>query len=210
MGQPTEPPTATPPADPGATPPANQPPADPAKPATGDPAADAMNSDAGRRALAELRAENKKLADQLAGLAPLGELAKALGVKPAAGKTDVDTLREEVAAMRQQTADAQMHAARLEVAVAKGLTPAQGARLVGATREALEADADALKALFPTAPAANGQPGTPAPDPSQGSRGGGDIDQLKAAIETARKEGRTADKMRLLVELQHRMNPTAR
>lgn len=199
MGQPT-PPTPTPPADPGATPPAapptppSQPPATP--PATGDPAADAMNSDAGKKALAELRAENKTLADRLKALEPLGKLAEALQVKPEPGKTDTQTLTEQIARMQKDLADERVGRLRLEVAADKGLTPQQAARLTGSTRDELAADADALKALFPAANGgAPGTPGTPVPDPSQGSRPG--VTQLEAQLAEANKAGNTREAIRL-------------
>lgn len=56
---------------------------------------------------------------------------------------------------------------RLEVAMAKGLPPALAARLVGATREEMEADADALLALVKTnTPTPPGVP--PAPNRKPG------------------------------------------
>ena len=164
MGQPD-------PADPGATPPAPNTEPPKTEPATGDGL-----GDAGKRALDALRAENKELAKQLkeiAGRDPLKQLLEALGQKPEPGKDAVATLTEQVQQLQRGQAEAQLKAARLEVAAAKGLTPAQAARLQGSTREELEADADQLKALFPAAPAATGTPGVPAPDPSQGARGGG-------------------------------------
>lgn len=59
----------------------------------------------------------------------------------AAGAT---TLEERVAGIEKQAKDAEERALRAEVANAKGLTPTQAKRLVGATREELEADADEL------------------------------------------------------------------
>lgn len=56
---------------------------------------------------------------------------------------------------------------QLDVGTAKGLTPAQAKRLVGSTKEELEADADAFKADL----AANGKPAPPKPNPAQGQGG---------------------------------------
>jgi hypothetical protein len=66
--------------------------------------------------------------------------------------------------------DAELRATRLEVAHNKGLTPAQAKRLVGSTRDELEADADEILKDFPVTPAAPVR-GVPAPDPSQGAKG---------------------------------------
>ena len=59
----------------------------------------------------------------------------------AAGAT---TLEERVAEIERQAKESESRALRAEVANAKGLTPNQAKRLVGATREELEADADDL------------------------------------------------------------------
>jgi hypothetical protein len=66
-------------------------------------------------------------------------------------KSEVDKLRDELNTVK---ADRDEHAAkllRLEVGAAKGLTPAQSKRLVGSTREDLEADADELLEAFKSA-----------------------------------------------------------
>lgn len=59
----------------------------------------------------------------------------------AAGAT---TLEERVAQIERQARDSEARAMRAEVANAKGLTPSQAKRLIGETREELEADADDL------------------------------------------------------------------
>lgn len=59
----------------------------------------------------------------------------------AAGAT---TLEERVTQIERQAKESEERALRAEVANAKGLTPNQAKRLVGATREELEADADDL------------------------------------------------------------------
>ena len=56
------------------------------------------------------------------------------------------TLEERVAQIEATARDAEQRALRAEVANAKGLTPTQAKRLVGETREQLEADADELLA----------------------------------------------------------------
>lgn len=54
------------------------------------------------------------------------------------------TLEERVAQIERQAQESEARALRAEVANAKGLTPNQAKRLVGTTREELEADADEL------------------------------------------------------------------
>lgn len=197
MGQPnTEP---TPVADQTPTDPATQ--VEPAKPDGKGPAG-------GERAiladLAKEREARKELQKQVEALKPLQQLAATLGVKPDQGKTDVETLTAQVTAMQQQMRESELRAMRLEVAAEKGLTPAQAARLAGDSREALAKDADDLKALFPGTPAANGQPGTPAPDPSQGARGG--ANELTALLKAAQDKGDAKESIRLkqLINQQRR------
>jgi hypothetical protein len=59
------------------------------------------------------------------------------------------TAAEREAAAEQRAAQAEARAMKLDVAFEKGLTPAQAKRLVGATREELEADADEILRDFP-------------------------------------------------------------
>jgi hypothetical protein len=54
------------------------------------------------------------------------------------------TLEDRVAEIERQARESETRALRAEVANAKGLTATQAKRLVGATREELEADADEL------------------------------------------------------------------
>lgn len=87
-------------------------------------------------------------------------------------KADADRSEtEKRVAAEERAAAAELRALRLEVASDKGLTPAQAKRLVGGTRQELEADADEILRDFPIAPA---KPDTrsPKPDPSQGARPG--------------------------------------
>jgi len=140
----------------------------------------------GEKALREEREARKALEKQLAELSPLKQLAEALGGKATGdGKTDMERLTERLSQHETELASEREARFRLEVAAAKGLTPQQAERLHGKTREELEADADALLALFPAAPAG---PRNPAPDPSQGSRGAQPPD-LEAQIVAAQKAG---------------------
>lgn len=69
-------------------------------------------------------------------------------------KTEAEKSSERLTAAEERAARAELNVLRMEVAAEKGLTPAQAKRLVGATREELEADAEELKATFtPAAPA---------------------------------------------------------
>jgi hypothetical protein len=139
--------------DPAETPvqPAGDPQADP------KPEADQLG-DAGKKALAAEREQRKAAEKELA------KYRKAEQDRAEADKTEA----EKRAAAEQRAVDAELRATRLEVAHEKGLTPAQAKRLVGATKEELEADADEILRDFPTGPA---KPAAPKPDPSQGARG---------------------------------------
>lgn len=196
MTQPAPVPTP-PPGDPAPAPtnPPTPVPGPPPTPAT-DPA-DQPLGPAGQKALAAERDARKELEKQLAALSPLQKLAEAMGAgTPAAGgKTEVELLNERFAELERTANDERGARWRLEVAAAKGLTPQQAARLQGSTLEELNADADALVALFPTAPAG---PRNPAPDPSQGARGGQPSPDLEAQIAAAK----TAGNNRLAISLE--------
>lgn len=170
------------------------PPAEPAEPAKTEPPKDPAGTlgDAGKKALTELRQQNKALEQQMKALEPLKTLADALGVKPEPGKTDVQTLTEQIDQLRKAQADSELRALRLEVAAEKGFSPDQAGELKGATREELAAHADRLKALFP---AGNATPGTPKPDPTQGARGG--AGELDAALKAAQAKGDVKESIRI-------------
>lgn len=192
--------TITPPAT-GGQPPA--PPAPGTPPAPGAEGGDL--GDAGKKALTEERAarkaaeqSRKELEARLAELEPLAQKAKAL---EDAKKSEAEKLTEKLTAAETRAAAAEQRALRLEVAAAKGLTEAQAKRLVGATKEELEADADDLLASFGSAPADTGgakktvrrpveqlRPGS-APNPPEPTL----TDQIKAA----EKAGNWAEAQRL-------------
>ncbi len=91
-----------------------------------------------------LRNDRKKDRDRLE------ELEKQERERNDAAKTE-EQRREEAQQLAQKEAkDAKIEAARLRVALAKGLTETQAKRLVGETQEELEADADELLATFKT------------------------------------------------------------
>lgn len=101
-------------------------------------------------------------------------------------KSEAEKTAERLSAADKRAAEAEQKAIRLEVAYAKGLTPAQAKRLVGSSREELEADADDILATFPTAPAAPDRK-APKPDPSQGTRGGKPLSGAEAGRAEAQK-----------------------
>jgi hypothetical protein len=71
-----------------------------------------------------------------------------------ADKSEVQKANDKAAAAEARAKTAEVRVARLEVAAAKGLGPTLAARLVGETREELEADADELMAQLK--PSGNG------------------------------------------------------
>jgi len=163
----------------------------PQVPAAGDPQpVDEPLGEGGKRALDAERKRVAELEKQLKErdkkFEPLDAIVKAIrgghqGVADA-DKTDVERLQEQVAQLQADNEKERLGRLRLEVATEQGLTAQQAARLQGATREELAADAAALKALFP-APEPSG-PRRPAPDPTQGGRGApADLQSQIAAAE---------------------------
>ncbi|MFP3990658.1 hypothetical protein U9R90_24975 [Streptomyces sp. E11-3] len=123
----------------------------PASTPTGDQGGSELG-DAGKKAIAEERearraAEKtrKELEARLKELEPLAAKAKQLEDSK---KSESEKLTEKLTAAEKRAAASEERALRLEVATAKGLTPAQAKRLVGASKEELEADADELLASF--------------------------------------------------------------
>ena len=66
-------------------------------------------------------------------------------------KTDSQKIQEERDALKIERDSLTLQSLRRDVAEEKGLTPAQARRLVGASREEMEADADDLLETFPKA-----------------------------------------------------------
>lgn len=89
-----------------------------------------------------------------------------------ANRSEAEKAAEKAAAAEKRAADAEARALRLEIAAEKGLTAAQAKRLVGATREELEADASEILEAFPTQPSGAGAP--PSEKPSPALKGGSD------------------------------------
>lgn len=184
MTQPAPIPTpAPPPGDPAPAP------TDPTPtPAPPGPPEDQPLGPAGQKALAAEREARKELEKQLAAFAPLKELAAAMagGQKQPGGPSEVELLQQRFAELERTASEERAARWRIEVAQAKNLTAEQAAWLQGATQEELLASADRLLAAFPAAPAG---PRNPAPDPSQGARGGQPGPDLQAQIEAAKKAG---------------------
>lgn len=143
---------------------------------------------AGERALREEREARKALERQLAELAPLKQLAELLGGKPTGdGPTDLEKLTERLNRHDEELAAERTARWRAEVQAEKGLTAKQAARLVGATKDELLADADELLATFGGGQQQGGdqpparRPGM-RPDPGQGAR----PDQKTSSLDTGR------------------------
>src|SRR5690349_696993 len=100
----------------------------------------------------------------------LGEGGKKALEAERAARRDAERRERE---LRARVTELELSEARREVAAAKGLSPAQAKRLVGTTREELEADADELLETF----GGNGDTKTKPPPPGRARedlRGGND------------------------------------
>lgn len=78
----------------------------------------------------------------------LRKAAKRLKEIEDANKSELDKARDGQTAAERRATEAETKLLRMEVAIEKGLSPVQAKRLVGATREELEADADDLLESF--------------------------------------------------------------
>ena len=76
------------------------------------------------------------------------DAAKRLKEMEDAEKSEIDRAKEATAAAEKRAAEAEAKALRAEIAAEKGLTLSQAKRLIGSTREELEADADELLQAF--------------------------------------------------------------
>lgn len=141
------------------------------------------------------RIVQERLAKEKAKFADYDDLkAKAAKVDEleASKKTDLDKLTEQIEGLTKSQAETEQRALRAEIATAKGLSSAQAKRLIGTTKEELEADADDLLENLPVA--TGDDEGTPASHrpptrkPATDLRGGGEpnedpveLDPLKLA-----------------------------
>lgn len=96
--------------------------------------------DAGKRALEAERKARRTAEKELKALRDKVKEREDLD------KSELERLQDRIAEAAKRAEDAEAKANRYEVAAAKGLTPAQAKRLVGSTREELEADADEMRA----------------------------------------------------------------
>jgi hypothetical protein len=111
--------------------------------------------EAGKRALAKEREARKAAEDRVKELEPRAAKADEL---ENASKSEIEKAAEKTAAAEKRAEEAERKALLAEVAVDKGLTTAQVKRLVGSTKEELEADADEILETFGAKPdpSANG------------------------------------------------------
>ncbi len=105
-----------------------------------------LSPDALRKQLEKARKEAANYRTKVRELEPLASKAQEL---ENAGKSELERLTARAEKAEQATAQLEAKAMRLEVAFEKGLTPAQAKRLVGNSREELEADADEILRDFP-------------------------------------------------------------
>jgi chromosome segregation ATPase len=105
-----------------------------------------LSAEALRKQLEKARREAANYRTKVRELEPLASKAKEL---EDAGRSDLEKLTARAEKAEQERAQVEARALRLEVAFEKGLTPAQAKRLVGASREELEADADEILRDFP-------------------------------------------------------------
>lgn len=146
------------------TDPKNDPKPDPAKdtdPVTGDDKDAKAEAEKWKALARKHEAQAKANADKAKKFDELDEASKSEAEKAAAKAAEAE----------KRAQDAETRALRLEVAFEKGLTPAQAKRLVGATKEELESDADEfLESIKPSED--NGTP--PGGKPKENLRGGTD------------------------------------
>jgi hypothetical protein len=117
--------------------------ADPADPGKGDEGK--FDAERAKAALNKKNSENANLRKRLKELEPLAEEAKQL---KEASRSESEKLTDAKTTAEKDAASAKAEAARLRVALKKGLTEVQAKRLIGETEEELEADADELLASF--------------------------------------------------------------
>jgi hypothetical protein len=102
------------------------------------------------RAKEKIAKANREAANLRARLKEAEEKASKLDELEEAKKSDIDKAKDTAKQLEERASKAEGEALRLRVAMRKGLTDAQAKRLMGATEEELEADADELLATFKT------------------------------------------------------------
>jgi predicted RNase H-like nuclease (RuvC/YqgF family) len=135
--------------------------------------ADKPLGEAGEKALKAEREARKALEKQVAEMAPLLDLVKGLrGAVPGVEPTDMEKLAAELEEFKAEATKERLARLRIEVATTAEIPLELAARLQGTTAEELAADAEALKALFPTQTTPEVPQGRRG-DPAQGARPGG-------------------------------------
>jgi hypothetical protein len=124
------------------------------------------------RARAKIAKANSEAANLRKRMKDLEAKAARLDELEESSKTETQRIADQQRSLEDRAVKADAEAARLRVALRKGLTETQARRLVGATDEELEADADELLASFK--PADPGSPPGPPGRPSERLTGGGD------------------------------------
>lgn len=122
------------------------------------------------RAKAKIAKANSEAANLRKRLKELEAKAAKLDELEDAKKTETERLTEQQRSLEERAAAAETDAARLRVALRKGLSEVQARRLIGTTEEELDADADELLATF--APSDDEPKATPATKPREQLRPG--------------------------------------
>lgn len=107
--------------------------------------ADEFDADKAKAKIAKVNSEAANLRKRLKELEPLAKRAKELEDEQ---KSESEKLTEAKTEAERQAIVAGQEAARLRVALKKGLTETQAKRLIGESEEELEADADELLESF--------------------------------------------------------------
>lgn len=149
------------------------------------PAGPEMDTDAGKKALDAERKNARAAARER------DALAARLKEFEDRDKSETQRLAERAEAAERRAVEVELRAMRLEVAAEKGLNPSQAKRLLGTTREEIEADADELIATFAPPPLPD-EPPSAARRPVESLRPGAapaapalNSDGLTAALERA-------------------------
>jgi chromosome segregation ATPase len=114
---------------------------------TTTPENEPFDADRAQAKIKKANDEARSLRARLKELEPLAQEAERLRESQ---KSEAERISEARQAAEARAAESEARALRLEVAFDKGLTPAQAKRLVGESREELEADADEILRDFPT------------------------------------------------------------
>lgn len=125
----------------------------------------------GKRALDRMKRERKQLRAQLA------ETKKLAKKWEDSQKTEAQRLADNAKDNMTRAEKAEQKLMRLEIAIEKGLTPKQAARLQGDSREDMETDADELLEIF-NARNSNGK-AAPNGKPKEKLRGGADPEESR-------------------------------